>query len=105
MKDTLLEVKKQPNARVVSATPHRYTEYLASPHWQFIRKAMLWLGSHCHLCHSQQPPLDVHHASYDGYPYHEKPEDLVVLCRKCHERVHDRMEWVVDPTAESGVAL
>ena len=88
--------------------PSRYAEYLASPHWQRIRWAMLWLsGNQCNLCHSQHA-LEIHHASYDHYPGHERPEDLVVLCRKCHERVSDRMtasEYALDPTAGSGVTL
>lgn len=62
-----------------------YRSYLKSPHWQRIREAMLWLaGERCQVCKSPGP-LEVHHASGYGCLGTERPEDLVVLCRRCHE--------------------
>lgn len=33
-------------------------------------------------------PLDGHHLTYERL-FDELPEDVKLLCRKCHKRVHD----------------
>lgn len=61
-----------------------YQEYLKTPHWRRIRWAALWIaGNRCQICRSEQDP-EVHHNNYESL-YHERPEDLVILCRHCHE--------------------
>ena len=61
-----------------------YREYLESPHWEFVRDAALWAASYrCQLCRGQRD-LQVHHNNYDCLG-DETPDDLVVLCKKCHE--------------------
>ena len=44
---------------------------------------------HCQLCNSNSH-LDVHHRTYKHFK-HEDPEDLTVLCRVCHTKMHDRL--------------
>ncbi len=62
-----------------------YAEYLQTPHWLRIREAMLWLaGYRCQICKSQKA-LEVHHASGYSCLGNETPDDLVVLCRRCHQ--------------------
>jgi len=62
-----------------------YQEYLASEHWQFVRRAAIWVaGGRCQVCKGEQD-LEVHHASGYDCLFHEQPEDLAVLCRRCHE--------------------
>jgi len=39
------------------------------------------------MCSSHDATLDVHHKTYENYG-DERPEDLVVLCRSCHQKVH-----------------
>lgn len=41
----------------------------------------------CQRCKREGVPLDVHHRNYE-HLFYERPGDLVVLCRKCHERMH-----------------
>jgi len=63
-----------------------YQEYLETGHWRQVRFAALWhAGFRCQLCGSTDN-LEVHH-SPQGYDhlFEERPEDVVVLCRKCHE--------------------
>lgn len=67
-----------------------YKEYLASPEWQKKRKAKLAAsGNKCQLCASSKD-LNVHHNTYTRVRK-ELPEDLVVLCRECHEKFHDKV--------------
>lgn len=64
-----------------------YDEYLQTSHWHYERLGALNRAKHrCQLCNSTKH-LDVHHRTYKNRG-HEKPEDLTVLCRKCHEHFH-----------------
>jgi 5-methylcytosine-specific restriction endonuclease McrA len=62
--------------------------YLKSDHWQTKRKARLKLDNYtCQSCLSSGVPLEVHHLHYRTHTA-ERLEDLVSLCRSCHERQH-----------------
>lgn len=64
------------------------TIYLLSPHWIDLReKAKLQHGESCTTCGSKRR-LDVHHLNYRNI-YDVSVEDLQVLCRRCHDAVHD----------------
>lgn len=66
-----------------------YQDYLRSAHWHRIRKAALkYFGYRCCICLKKDRVLNVHHTHYDDL-FNEKLEDLRVLCRPCHERIHD----------------
>lgn len=66
-----------------------YQEYLNSPHWKETRlKALKRAGNRCQLCSSTKY-LNVHHNTYKNIG-HEDLSDLVVLCRKCHAKFHDK---------------
>jgi len=61
-----------------------YAEYLRTEHWQFVRQAAIWAArGRCMLCGSERD-IEVHHRDYDCLG-NETPDDLAVLCRKCHE--------------------
>ena len=73
-----------------------YALYLNSIHWkQFRRWIMRERGGSCEDCgisnvwavHSYKSPLQVHHVSYVNVG-HEKPEDVRVLCKFCHDGEH-----------------
>lgn len=69
---------------------HAYREYLRSDHWRSTRRDALERAAHaCQLCASKYR-LDVHHRTYDRLGA-ERPEDLTVLCRMCHEKHHDQL--------------
>jgi hypothetical protein len=65
-----------------------YHEYLESPEWDERRKAKLdEAGYRCQLC-NKASKLSVHHRCYDRV-FNELPEDLIALCKKCHQKFHD----------------
>ena len=67
-----------------------YKEYLNSDHWKSIRlKALDRAGYRCQLCSSKQH-LNVHHNTYKNRG-NEDLKDLVVLCRECHAKFHDKV--------------
>ena len=67
-------------------------DYLQSDRWRAIRAAMLWIANYrCQVCGltDQDLPLEVHHGFY-GRIGCERPEDLIVLCQRCHSRFHEQ---------------
>lgn len=66
-----------------------YKEYLQSEHWKETRRqALKRAGFKCQLC-NQGGMLDVHHRTYERRG-EEKNSDLIVLCRPCHAKFHDK---------------
>lgn len=73
-----------------------YRAYLRSPAWQKLRaavfnRALKNANSNnrfgvCEKCGYEpwKPCLQVHHKNYDS-AYHERLEDLILLCPKCHK--------------------
>jgi hypothetical protein len=91
----------------MTMTKESYAEYLLSGHWQTKREAALWRAQNrCQspLCRYDyvrawtdeeiseklargEYRLDVHHLTYERLG-RESPDDLLVLCRDCHELIH-----------------
>ena len=64
-----------------------YEDYLETPEWQVTRDlAKERVGFRCEKCGSDNY-LHVHHLSYKRRG-EELPEDLEVLCKACHEKLH-----------------
>ena len=75
------------------ATPPRtgYERYLASPHWQHVKRLVLARDGHqCRMC-GRRNGLNVHHRTY-AHMGHEQEHlaDLVTLCRRHHNQQHGR---------------
>ena len=71
-----------------------YKKYLGSKHWQKLSNSIKFERPFCYFCGSKNG-LEVHHKRYfdnSGMPlfYRERPRDLVVTCRDCHEKIHER---------------
>lgn len=74
-----------------------YFEHLRSPAWRAIRRKLIEVtGDFCHECGvngpsrmPDQPTLDAHHLTYRRFG-REDLDDLILLCRPCHEREHMR---------------
>jgi 5-methylcytosine-specific restriction endonuclease McrA len=67
-----------------------YSEYLRTDHWQDTRRRALRRADYrCHLCNSGGL-LDVHHRTYENRGC-EQSGDLIVLCRPCHAKFHDKV--------------
>lgn len=61
---------------------------MASPDWQAKRaRALKKHGRICKACGSTELGLHVHHHTYDRFS-HERLDDLVILCKPCHDAVH-----------------
>jgi hypothetical protein len=66
-----------------------YESYLHSDDWKKVRKSALRRAKNrCQLC-NKTDGLDVHHRTYENLGK-EKPEDVTVLCRECHEKHHNK---------------
>lgn len=72
----------------ISEQQREYREvYLRSEHWRITRRAALERAEHhCQVC-SRTGHLDVHHNTYERLG-EERPADLLVLCRRCHDLFH-----------------
>ena len=65
-----------------------YSDYLQTDHWQNIRKeALRRAGYRCQVCNCGGL-LDVHHRTYENKGY-ERWNDVIVLCRNCHQVFHE----------------
>ncbi len=65
-----------------------YTKHINSDRWARRRlRAIDEVGGVCQVCGSTDR-IQVHHLSYDNLG-NEKPEDLLVVCRECHRKVHE----------------
>lgn len=64
-----------------------YDEYLETFHWSCVRsRALSYAENRCQVCFSDQS-LHVHHRTYE-YRGRERPADVTVLCKECHETFH-----------------
>lgn len=61
-----------------------YGAYLKSEHWLTIRKG--YGEGKCTVCDSDES-LNLHHKHYNTLGA-EQAEDLVLLCRSCHQKFH-----------------
>ena len=64
-----------------------YPTYINSNAWiQKSEEAKRRAGYRCQVCNrsSREAVLDAHHRTYERLG-HERPEDITVLCRDCHE--------------------
>lgn len=69
-----------------------YVENLRSPAWHEKRRKLIRSNpdAYCYCCgilHSPATPLDLHHLTYERLG-HELPEDIVAVCRPCHDLIH-----------------
>lgn len=71
-----------------------YREYLKTEWWNRSRKRALRRAKfRCQLCNAKDTTLDVHHRRYDNLGF-EGRDDVLVLCRICHEVFHERIGHV-----------
>lgn len=63
--------------------------YLFSYHWQQNVRlpALEYAEYRCQVCGAGNRVLDVHHKTYERLGF-ESADDLIVLCRDCHEIEH-----------------
>ena len=67
-----------------------YQDYLRSEHWhQFRKKALAHYGYRCTNCGTKADDamLNIHHLTYETL-WHESVDDVLLVCRSCHEQLH-----------------
>ena len=67
-----------------------YKKYLNSEEWLKIRLDIIQTRKKCERCGSKNK-LEVHHKHYKNI-FKEEPEDLELLCRRCHKKEHDILD-------------
>jgi hypothetical protein len=85
------KIKKIPQFKM---TRNEYrNEYLKSPEWKVLRQSFLRnKDGLCQKCGN--PGNDVHHTKYlFNLTDFEQKQRLMLLCRKCHNLVHDAMKY------------
>lgn len=83
-----------PNEETLNLNIHKVfkQEYLKSPEWNIKRKLILKRDNYtCASCHNNVP-LEVHHITYIRFG-NESNEDLISLCRECHQAIHTRLGY------------
>lgn len=84
----LLELRKKKGRRLTEEDRARYARYLQTDQWRERRSAALARAKYrCQLC-SSKFTLQTHHRTYKRIG-RERPEDLIVLCDRCHGKHHD----------------
>lgn len=82
-----------------------YDRYIHSSAWRRKADERLELDGHvCQVCGKEA--TDVHHLTYDRFG-HEDMDDLVSLCRECHQKAEDLYDpsvipWAMDEVKPEG---
>lgn len=81
-------IKKQPKESKATAK-ERYKAFLKTNYWKAVRiKVFLRDSKTCQKCGSKKK-LEAHHLTYKHHKNEMKHlEDLITLCRDCHEKEH-----------------
>lgn len=91
-------VKKKPKAKTVKRKPkeikgktpkEKYKAFLKTDYWKAVRvKVFLRDNKTCQKCGSKKK-LEAHHLTYKHHGNEMKHlDDLITLCRDCHEKEH-----------------
>ena len=76
----------------------KYVEYLSSPEWRELRaKAYLRAENQCELCGAKADA--VHHIRYPKGQEKDELYNLLVVCRRCHEKLHAIRPQLTDEEA------
>lgn len=67
-----------------------YRQYIVSKEWYQLKIDILEKrGCYCEKCKKKKYPaaLQLHHLSYERL-FNEEPQDLMLVCKRCHEKEH-----------------
>lgn len=59
----------------------------------------------CRRCGTQHAPLDIHHIKYRSTLGEHTYENLISVCRSCHQQIHEAPREVYQPLLYEIVAL
>lgn len=82
-----------------------YLDYLQSPEWKARadKRREIDRGT-CQLCGIKTENLEVHHLNYFSLKKENPYTDLICLCPRCHQAVHQMMCRVTSPDGRRGWA-
>lgn len=97
---TSLETSRTKAAFIWAAEMNKaeYAEKLKDPMWEKARKLILFRDEYtCQDCGGKREwgyELHVHHKQYINgrEPWQYSSQDLITLCRRCHEKIHGRID-------------
>lgn len=79
--------------------------YLKSEKWQAVRlEALVREKARCQICGKESISNDAHHIWYPDSIWDTRSEQLVVLCRPCHEFIHSIVPECITSDESEGVA-
>lgn len=87
-------VKAKENKIRNSSVKIKYAEQLKTPQWKAYREFILVVrGSKCEVCGGNKN-INIHHKHYikGRLAWEYLPNDVMVLCRSCHAKVHNIKE-------------
>jgi 5-methylcytosine-specific restriction endonuclease McrA len=68
---------------------HNYNSHIGSPEWQRFKCEIIEQRGHrCERCLHVSAYLELHHKHYYSFGS-ERPEDVELLCPKCHKAADD----------------
>jgi 5-methylcytosine-specific restriction endonuclease McrA len=80
-----LELRQEEIARCKTLP---YPAYLSTPWWNFVHdRTIKRARGLCELC-GQHEAREAHHTTYERIG-EERPDDMMALCRRCHQHVTD----------------
>lgn len=78
-----------------------YEKYLKTRHWFNLRRSIITKDSRCSAC-GYPGNINLHHRSYKNIG-NESKGDFVVLCGKCHDKIHKIKKSVPLSTATDNI--
>lgn len=77
-------------------TVNNYNEYLKTRWWGLFRTKYLKGKKNCLKCKicGGVGIFNLHHISYENLG-HEKKTDVILLCQKCHHKLHEKVKEVM----------
>lgn len=70
-------------------------KYYLSEIWLKQKQLLIeWRGNKCEHCGSEKN-LQIHHRNYETFG-EELPFDLLILCKECHEKLHQLAKKVLN---------
>jgi hypothetical protein len=77
-----------PTSSAVERLSPEYFACIRSAAWKAIRDRVVYRDrSVCRMCKTETNQPDVHHMTYERFG-RERLDDLITVCRPCHERTH-----------------
>lgn len=70
-----------------------YEDFLKTPYWYYVSSKVKWAANQkCSSC-GRFEDLQVHHLTYEHRGIESKyPEDLICLCKRCHQEIHEKKD-------------